>query len=373
MKLTSLILSNDDPNTIRILVLTGIAWLPLMVLTLIDGTFYTSELTMPFIKDVTPYVRGLIVLPMLVMADNLIEPMMARVLKYLKASGIVAESENERLSSAAEKMTRQMNSKLLQILLLVLVVAASWILQSDYVDMWKEDGVTSWMLTLENGNVDETLAGSWFLLVTSPLVSFLLYRWMWRFIIWSIFLFRVSRMKLELCASHTDLSAGLGMIGVNHALFSILFIIMATLVSSELAGNILYEGDALVDVKQVVVVFVAISLVVLFIPLLFFTNKLIHVKHKALVTYGALQNQISGDFHKHWIKNQSKGMVDSMQPSAMADYSAVYEIVSNMRVVPLTIKAIGVVAGLIVVPFLPLTLTEASIWDILQMIGGSLF
>ena len=86
MKLTNIILSNDDPNVIRILVLTGIAWLPLMVLTLIDGTFYTSEITIPFIKDVTPFVRGLIVIPMLVMADNLIEPMMARVLTYLKTS-----------------------------------------------------------------------------------------------------------------------------------------------------------------------------------------------------------------------------------------------------------------------------------------------
>jgi hypothetical protein len=372
MKLTSIILSNDDPNAMRILVLTGIAWLPLVVLTLIDGTFYTSELTMPFIKDVTPYVRGLIVIPMLVMADNLIEPMMARVLKYLKSSGVVADSEQECLNSAAEKMTRQMNSKSLQVLLVILVVAVSWILQSDYVDMWKEDGVTSWMLQLENGDVDVTLAGSWFLLVTSPLVSFLLYRWMWRFIIWSIFLYRVSRMKLELYASHTDLAAGLGVIGVNHAYFSILFIIMATLISSELAGNILYEGDTLVTVKQIVVVFIAISLIVLFVPLLFFTNKLIHVKHKAFVTYGTLQNQISGDFHKHWINDKANDLVDSMQPSAIADYSAVYENVSNMMIVPITIKAIVVVAALIVVPFLPLALTETSFWDILKMIGDSL-
>jgi hypothetical protein len=148
---------------------------------------------------------------------------------------------------------------------------------------------------------------------------------------------------------------------------------MATLVSSELAGNILYEGDKLVDARQIVVVFIAISMVVLFIPLLFFTNKLIHVKHKALVTYGTLQNQLSGDFHKHWVKDQAKDLVDSMQPSAMADYSAVYEIVSNMRIVPINAKAIVAVAALILLPFLPLALTESSIWEILQMIGGSLF
>lgn len=372
MKLTNLILSNDDPAVVRILFLTGIAWLPLIVLTLIDGTFYTSDITIPFIKDVTPLVRGLIVIPLLVMADNLIEPMMARVLTYLKTSGVVADSEKERLHNAAEILTLQMNSKPVQIFLVVLLITVSWLLQSDYVDMWKEDGVTSWMLTMENGEVDETLAGSWFLLVTSPLVSFLLYRWIWRFMVWSVFLYRVSRMKLELYASHTDLAAGLGMIGVNHALFSILFLIMATLVSSDLAGNILHEGDKLVDVKQLVVVFIIICMVVLFIPLLFFTNKLIHVKHKALVTYGTLQNQISGDFHKHWIKDETKAMVDSMQPSAMADYSAVYEIVSNMRIVPITTKAIVAVAALILVPFLPLALTESSIWDILRMIGDSL-
>lgn len=112
---------------------------------------------------------------------------------------------------------------------------------------------------------------------------------------------------------------------------------------------------------------------VLFIPLAFFTGTLIQVKHKALVTYGALQNQLSGDFHKHWIKDEAKGIVDSMQPSAMADYSAVYDIVSNMRIVPITLKAIIAVAALIVLPFLPLALTETSFWEVLQMIGDSLF
>ena len=97
------------------------------------------------------------------------------------------------------------------------------------------------------------------------------------------------------------------------------------------------------------------------------------MKHKALVTYGTLQNQLSGDFHTHWITDETKKLVDSMQPSAMADYSAVYEIVSNMRIVPITTKAIVAVAALILLPFLPLALTETSFWDILQMIGDSLF
>ena len=372
MKITNLILSNDYPTPIRILLLTGLAWLPLAVLTLIDGTFYSTDITIPFIKDVTPFVRGLIVIPLLVMADNLIEPMITRVLKYLKLSGVVAESEKENLQHAAERMTHKMNSRLVQILLLILLITVSWLLQSDYVAMWTEDGVTSWMLYMEDGVIDETLAGSWFLLVTSPLMSFLLYRWIWRFMVWSLFLYRVSRMKLELYASHTDLAGGLGMIGVNHAFFSILFLIIATLVSSDLAGNILYEGDQLVAEKQLVIVFIVMSMVILLIPLCFFSNKLIHMKYKALSTYSALQNQISSDFHKHWIDDEAKDIVDSMQPSAMADYSAVFEIIRNVRIVPIDSKTIIYVAILLLLPFLPLTLTELSIIDVLNKISESL-
>lgn len=372
MKITNLILSNDQHTGLRILIMSGIAWVPLVVLTLADGTFVADDMTMPFVKDVIPYVRGLIVIPLLVMADNVIEPMMERIVKYLRFSGVIPDQEQAHLENAVESTVYLLNAKWIQAILVILAVLVSWAMQVDYVDMWKEQGVTSWALHMEDTGVDETLAGTWFLLVTSPMVSFLLYRWIWRFVVWSIFLWRISRMELELYASHTDLAGGLGMIGAGQSLFVIVFLIIAALISSQLASNILYEGDTLVDARLVVLVFIVISIVVIAIPLLFFTRKLFSLKRGALVEYGTLQHQISRDFHQHWIKNKSKDLVDSMQPSAMADYSAVYEVVSTMRIVPLTPKAVVFLAGLLLLPFLPLVLTEQSIWDVLEMIGGSL-
>ena len=169
-----------------------------------------------------------------------------------------------------------------------------------------------------------------------------------------------------------DLYLRKDLLGGNHAYFSIIFFIMATLVSSDLAGNVLYEGDTLVDVKQLVTIFIILSIVLLFMPLLFFTDKLIHLKHEGISKYSALQNQISGDFHKHWIKEQAKDLVDSMQPSAMADYSAVYAIIRDIRIIPIAPKAIVLVAALLLLPFFPLTLMESSIWEILEKIGDSL-
>jgi hypothetical protein len=106
-------------------------------------------------------------------------------------------------------------------------------------------------------------------------------------------------------------------------------------------------------------------------PCYFSTRKLFNLKRKALAESGALQHQISGDFHHHWITDESKKLVDSMQPSAMADYSAVYEIVSGMRIVPLNPRVIIVLTIILLLPFLPLALTEESIWDVLKMLGDS--
>lgn len=372
MKITNLILSNDGHTGARILIMLGIAWLPLVLLTLIDGTLVSADMTIPFVKDVVPYVRGLIVIPMFVMADNIIEPMMNRIERYLRSSGVVPEMEQANLDCTLSTIAYLINARWMQVILAVLAIFISWMLQADYVEMWNEKGVTSWALELEGDGVDETLAGTWFLLVTSPMVSFLLYRWIWRYIVWSIFLYRVSRMKLELYASHTDLAGGLGMIGAGQSLFGIVFLIMASLVSSELASNVLYEGEKLVDVKLLVLVYIVASIIVIALPLLFFTKKLFNLKRIALAEYGELQHQISRDFHHHWIKDESKKLVDSMQPSAMADYSAVYEIVSSMRVVPLNPKAILFLVGMLLLPFLLLALTERSIWEVMQTIGGSL-
>lgn len=371
MKITNLILSNDSHTGVRIVVLSGIAWLPLVVLTLIEGTFISDAITIPFIKDVVPYVRGLVIIPLLVMADNVIEPMMTRIVGYLRTSGVVPESERERLDGAVKKMAYLINIRWIQLAIVVLAVLVSWLLRTDYVDMWKEEGITSWALQMVDGEVDDTIAGLWFLFVTSPLVTFLFYRWIWRYIAWIVFLYRVSRLKLELYASHTDLAGGLGIFGGGQSLFGILFLVMATMISSQLANNLLYEGEDLLDVRLIVVVFIIISVVLIEAPLLFFARRLFNLKRRALAEYGALQHQISGDFHRNWISDEGRELVDSMQPSAMADYSAVYEIVSSMRIVPLNPRVIIVLAAILMLPFFPLALTEQSIWEVLRMIGDS--
>jgi hypothetical protein len=155
----------------------------------------------------------------------------------------VEKSSQDKLVSDAEKMRCMFNQKWIQLILLILAILVSWCLQQDYVDIGSERGVTSWAIHDKAGIVEMTMAGLWFMFISSPLFSFLVYRWVWRFIIWSLFLFHVSRLKLRLFASHTDLAAGLGLIGRGQILFGIISVVLACIISANLADDMFMKAN----------------------------------------------------------------------------------------------------------------------------------
>ena len=77
--------------------------------------------------------------------------------------------------------------------------------------------VSNWHYTAPG---EISMAGWWFNLVCTPLVRFLLLRWLWRMILWTLLLCRVSRINLHLVATHTDMAAGLGFLSEAQKAFS---------------------------------------------------------------------------------------------------------------------------------------------------------
>ncbi len=78
-------------------------------------------------------------------------------------------------------------------------------------------------------------------------------------------------------------------------------------------------------------------------------------------------------FDKKWIKdpNEEKGgdLITAVDPSAMADYTAVYETVSSMRLIPLNRQNTIWLVLTLFAPFIPLVLTQFSLKEALQRLG----
>jgi len=353
---------------LRIPLFVCLTWLPLLILSTLDGALADRAITLPFLYDPILYARYLIVLPLLIAADAIIDPLLGPVVQHLETSGVVPEEELPGYREAVAKITRRRDSVWVEIVLFVLALGVSWLFQPGYSDLWLKEGVSSWAWTVTNEGSRVTAAGWWYLIVSAPIMQFLLYRWIWRFGIWVSFLRRIARVRFALLASHSDLAGGLSILGRGQNGFVVLFVALAALMSGEIAKDILYEGYKLAAALPVVIGYSIFSAAALFGPLLLFSSQMLLAKRRALREYGTLQYQLSDDFHRNWVTNKAKDLVDSMQPSAMADYNVVYETVISMRFVPLEPKPTALIALAVLVPFLPLVLTEYSIDKILGRI-----
>lgn len=74
-------------------------------------------------------------------------------------------------------------------------------------------------------------------------------------------------------------------------------------------------------------------------------------------------------FDSSWAdKNETglgKSLLHAVDPSAMADYSAAYENVKGMHIVPASLRSYALQAAMLAVPFLPLILIEMPFLDVL--------
>lgn len=361
----------------QILIAISLLWLPLVALSLLEGSLIGTRVAQTFIADIVPNVRFLIATPLLLLADRGIDPVIHAAVKRLEESGIVPAAELPNLKAAQTNLHRARDSVWPDVAIVVLAFGITWLFKPGYDDSALDAVATSWLWVLEeDGNVRYSVAGWWYLLISGPMFQVILFRWFWRFFIWSAFLFRVSRLRLVLRPSHPDLAGGLGFLSTAQQTFVAVFFAYATVASSTVAHEILAGGGTLIAARFEVVVLILIFVAIIYGPLLFFSRQISLARLSALNDYGALGYKLSEAFDRKWFgENRGEtgpGLLSSADPSAVADYTAAYENVRAMRPIPVSIRTIVMTVGTLLIPFLPIALAEFSLQDLFQRLVESL-
>ena len=368
--------SPDFPIPVQMLTAIALLWLPLVILSLFEGSLTGTEVAQPLFADIVPHVRFLIAIPLLLLADLVIDPSTSAATRNLESGGIVPHAEQPRFQEALTDMRRALDSAWPDIVIIVLAFAITWLFKPGYGDSALQAVTTSWMWSVHDGEVRYSTAGWWYLLISGPMFQVILFRWFWRFYIWAAFLFRVSRLSLALQPAEPDLAGGLGYLGIAQQSFVAVFFAFATVASSTIAHDILSKGGTFRDELPGIVVLVLAFVVVIYAPLLFFSKQLFVARRTGLNEYGSLGYSLSEAFHQKWIregdKEVGKELLASADPSALADYTAAYDNVRAMRSIPATFRGVLMVAGVLLVPFLPLALTEFSLQELLKRLVDSL-
>ncbi len=191
----------------RILAMVFAAWLPLALPSLVQGDVCgdTGELT--FLHDIELHVRLLLALPLLVIAELVVHQRMRPMVGHFLSSGLVTDAARADFIAAVNSAIRLRNSITAEVLLAVFVYAVGVLV------FWPSlvaIDTAAWYGSAADGVLRPSLAGWWMVLVSLPLFQFILLRWYLRLFIWARFLWRVSKLDLNLMPTHPDRCGGLG-------------------------------------------------------------------------------------------------------------------------------------------------------------------
>lgn len=360
----------------RIAFLMTLSWLPLLLLTALEGNLFNSGLDLPFLYDLKPYFRYLLALPLLIAADVMIDPLIASNLQSIGSSGILGDNNKEKYKAATEQLARRKDSFLADIVILVLVILIVLSFLANLEDLDVSTDFSNWTTVHSDAGPRLTYAGWWFLLISSPMLQIILFRWFWRFYLWAEFLFRISRIKLKLQPTHPDLAGGLGIIKNGEGAFILIFLAFGVMFSVSLAEEILYTDFTLAKARPFVLIYIISSIIIMTLPLTFFTKQLMMTKRWGRVVYGGLGYKLSSAFDKKWgdPADQTTGneLIKTADSSAVCDYADIYEVVRGMRYLPISLKDYAAQAIVLLIPFLPLVLTEISASEVFSRLLDTL-
>lgn len=356
----------------RILVLMTLCWLPLFLLAAYEGNLLNRQLDIPFLYDLKPYVRFLIIIPLLIVADGLIDPLVASNLQSIGSSGLIGEKDKTTYQKAVEQLKHRKDSYLADIVILLIcaIVIISYVLNLE--DFEADTTFSHWITTRENNELQLTFAGWWFLLVSSPILQILLFRWFWRFYLWAEFLFRVSRIRLNLQPTHPDLAGGLGILKNGESSFILIFVAFGAMLSVSIAEEMMYDDITLIQVQVIIASYIGAAILIMAVPLVFFIGHLWRTKRRGRVVYGSLGYRLSEAFDKKWgdpeDKTSGEELLKTADASAVCDYSDIYEVVREMRLLPTRPKDFVAQAFLLAVPFIPLIFIKIPFVEVLKHI-----
>jgi len=364
------LIRGDDPSILRRSIgFLALTWLPLLLLSLLDGHALGQTPGQSFLLDFAAYARFFIAVPLLFVAETIVGPRLTNAgLQFIRA-GFVLPDEYPAFEKAIERVAKRRESTIVEIVILCAALVGAWTLTSETLI---GGAAQTWYALTVDGHI--SLAGHWNQFIAVPIIQFLWFRWIWRLGIWTWFLRDVAKLKLALVPTHADQAGGLGFLGIAHASLGIFAFAMSTVLSASAAFRIVFEGAKIDTFKTPFVIALVVAEVLFLAPLLWFSPVLARARRQGLQTYSLLVLRYNRAFHEKWIEGhvpKDESLLGSSDIQSLADLGNSFGFIRAMRLVPFSRMLIIQLAVAAALPGLPLILLVFPISKILDILGGA--
>ena len=357
----------------RLIFISLLCWLPLLLLSALEGHLLRGPAAVPFLLDLEVHIRFLVAIPLLVSAELLVHQRMRMVLRQFVARDLIPDEARARFDAIITSAMRLRNSVTAEVLLIAFVYGVGVLI------IWRQYTVlntTAWFTATTGSGGRLSFAGLWYGYVSLPVFQFLLVRWYFRMFIWARLLWQVSRIDLKLVPTHPDRLGGLAFIAGTAYAFLPLAVAHGAVLAGFIANRVLHLGAQLPQFKIEIFALVAFVECLVFGPLLVFVAQLARTKRTGLREYGALAARYVKEFDDKWLRSRvppGEPLVGSADIQSLADLGNSFEVVRSMRLAPITRDPIVQVAAAALLPLAPLLLTMMPLEELVRRLFGILF
>ncbi len=223
----------------RVIIAVVITWLPLVLLT----AFFNPSGLASLLTSYRVYSRFFIAVPVLLIGQTIMESRFQMVVQSILDTDLLADADLKRMDAMIVSLIRLRDSLIPEAIVIVLLIVhtiAGVKLQLD---------VTPWLAHGTAPDIHVTAAGWYAILVSVTIFQFLLGISLWKWLLWTIFAFRLSRLNLRLIATHPDEHGGLGFLGLVPVAFTPISFALATAIGATWRHDILAHGAKLMSFK----------------------------------------------------------------------------------------------------------------------------
>lgn len=359
------------PHWRTALLFVSLAWLPPAILSALQGVAVNPDLELGgYFLDYSVYARFVIAIASLVMMEKVAEGRIAMMIDQFLGAQLLTSENRDRFYALLRRADRWTSFSAVEIVLLVIAFVFSLNAAMVYLSTFGN----SWFGSLVDDKKAISWAGWWTLAVSLPLFWFLLLRWLWRLIVWSVLLRGISKLKLRLVATHPDQSGGIGFLAMFPMTFSFFVFAISCVTASVVLQEVSHAALSLEKVGALFAVWFVLMLAIFIGPLLVFSPLLMRLKDKALLEYGKLATVHNTEFEQRWIRSSegSAELIGTPDISSLADLGADYQAIRSMSAIPVSfpvLRSLFFAAGL---PWLVIPLTQIPLLELLSMVAQAL-
>jgi hypothetical protein len=348
------------------IVFVALTWLPLLILSVWQGSAVGTDVQIPFLRDYAVHARFLISLPILILAEGLLDSKLQKTIRGFTTLNLITPEDTPRFNSAIQAVRVWRDSALAEALIAIVVVIQSYFVLSKHG--WFSATMSSWHTKPSFMGSTLTTAG-WWLEASLSVQIFLQARWLWRLLIWTKLLARINKLNLQLIPTHPDRAGGLAFLGKGQTQFGLIVFAVSAAVAGAGANLIVFEGQALRIFERNLVFYILLVTTIFVSPVFVFIGRLHRVRKKGQLDYGALAMEYVRSFDSKWLRggvSPAESLLGSPDIQSLADMINSFNSARQMTIVPLSRRNLLTFLIAAAIPFLPLLLLVLPAQDLIK-------